>query len=235
MCIILEINDPLQVNLNTLFLCDNNNPDGIGIAYWDNETESLKYEKKIGLTDVMYVIDNYATADHPVVVHFRWTSSGSTCDDLIHPFEISKTPTNDLAGEGKDLLFHNGTVSGWLGLLTTQTDLAELPFFDEWSDSRAIAYLVAQKGKNLLNLFDTSRFLIYTAQGEIQRFGYWLDNSGMLSSCYVPTTKKKTKYGKTTYAKEVKALTKLPSNVDMINDEELEQWLMENDPVYGDY
>lgn len=124
----------------------------------------------------------------PLVIHFRTASIGGVLPELTHPFPTSGNAPLWLSGYAPEVLFHNGTISQWddlvlnVGLKSTE----KFPT-GEWSDSRALAWLVQLKGSGILDfVIKQSRVLTFFAEPETlgtkdydpaeDHFGFWGDN-----------------------------------------------------------
>jgi hypothetical protein len=131
------------------------NSHGGGIGYRekgaDGEPEVVW---KKGL-DLQQMKEFCATLEFPFVAHFRKESSGGKCNELTHPFPILTDAGNELEGRGKyDILFQNGTWKEWWAHLfqtAAHMDNPNFPPGKEWSDTRAMAWLICVTGPNLLD------------------------------------------------------------------------------------
>ena len=173
------------------------NDDGAGYAYIDNGRVAFAKNKQgYDLASLHKFINE---TEGPMLIHFRWTSSGQTTATLSHPFPVTTDPLLLNATEGKadQVFMHNGTIDERLWQPTLlQTDLKTLPK-GPWSDSRALAYMLAYYGNAaILDAFDVedeSRFCTLDKDG-ITRYGYWLkQREGLYTSTYInpPVTTKK--------------------------------------------
>jgi ribosomal protein S27AE len=135
------------------------NTDGIGLAWpegpSDNPRAIIKWKK--GIKDVEEVIERVQKGiPRPYLIHFRKKSSGEIDPSLTHPFPLEMDVPLDLEGEtNQGVLAHNGTWINW------QRESAHAVFslgkrvpWGLWSDSRMLAYLVANYGHNALQFFD---------------------------------------------------------------------------------
>lgn len=121
---------------NTLLTCYQNNNDGIGIGYYENN--KICYQKGITFEELKYIIDNI---ELPFVVHFRLVSAGDKSEQNMHPFIISAKHNNPLKYKGKDpILFHNGTLLHyeWLKLITGNNDDKNTSYSDTYYLAKAV-------------------------------------------------------------------------------------------------
>lgn len=163
------------------------NDDGAGMAYI--EGGRIKFRKSRRGYDLESLHRFISAVDGPMLIHFRFTSSGVTSDRLAHPYPITTDAAllNSLEGEAEQVFMHNGTLDEreWRQTLLA-TDLSKLPR-GEWNDSKALAYLLAYYNNDaILNLFDDeNRFAILSPEG-IETFGDWVDvRDGLITSTYI--------------------------------------------------
>lgn len=145
------------------------NPDGNGIAWIADG--AVEYRKGLLLEEVQ---DLAAVLPRPYVFHARIASVGGVRPELCHPFPLDRRLNpNQLRGRsGKGVLFHNGHWSDWREALAPAG-----PGY--WSDSRAMAELVARFGPEAIPAFvpDSQRVVLLTPRG-IERFGQgWTETS----------------------------------------------------------
>ena len=138
---------------------DKANPDGIGFSCIDSG--NVIWEKGITVERAIALVEKYPL---PQVLHFRIKTVGSKRSELCHPFPILKNGNNPLVGSTNNgVLFHNGHWGDWkknlLQMVLSTPSLEEFPEGD-WSDSRAIALMVAYKGKEILKLISGGKFLL---------------------------------------------------------------------------
>lgn len=147
------------------------NADGFGMAWI--EDGKVRWQK--GLDDVKAKL----FARHlplPYVAHARLATVGGPTAQLAHPFPIEKGSSVKLRGKANRVLFHNGHVSEWRALVHA-SDGRKAPILgNKWSDSRAIAHVVATRGKSMLKHLGGQRFAILTPHG-IERFGAGWDKA----------------------------------------------------------
>ena len=164
MCVIITgtTNKP---SLAELRAAERQNSDGGGIA-WVDETV-VQYRK--GLTAVQMHEELLAL---PVktrwVAHFRFATVGEPSDGLCHPFPIQKDTPLDIEGKSSQVLFHNGTVPDWKGLLkdfTLDPRFKQVVPAGDWSDSRGVAWLLALNESIRALSFLPGKYIVLTRKG----------------------------------------------------------------------
>jgi hypothetical protein len=141
------------------------NADGFGMAWI--EGGKVRWQK--GLDDVKAkLFARYLPL--PYVAHARLATVGGNGNGLAHPFPIEKGSSVKLKGTAHRVLFHNGHVSDWRAIVHASDGRKGPILGNKWSDSRAIAHVVATRGKGLLRKLTDNRFAILTLEG-IERFG----------------------------------------------------------------
>lgn len=106
MCQIVYAPTKNKLILDDLKKSQENNPDGFGIAYAQNNR--LFYCKKMADFNVFLEALKLVPENVPLIIHFRYTTHGETSKLNIHPFEV----LNILSGDTMDVcMAHNGTVS----------------------------------------------------------------------------------------------------------------------------
>lgn len=164
MCVIISgrENKPTLVELQA---AERQNPDG-GSLSWCT-ADGVVFRK--GLTaEAIHKDLSALTGDTRWTVHFRYATVGGTNDGLCHPFPISSDTPLDAEGTADRVLFHNGTVHDWQERLA---DVALDPKFKiqvpagEWSDSRAIAWLLALNKSTRGLRFIEGKFIVMNSKG----------------------------------------------------------------------
>lgn len=90
MCIIAMIPAGKQINKNTLENMTNNNPDGSGIAWiQDNKIKTYKTMDNDKFINKALEIQSKFCKDSDILIHCRIATSGKTDLDNCHPFKIS--------------------------------------------------------------------------------------------------------------------------------------------------
>lgn len=153
------------LSLEILQACEKSNSAGGGIAYVTNNTVSFK--KGISAEEIFEIQKTLAP---PYAIHFRIPTVGGADKRLCHPFPITRKAPLTLEGVAPSVLVHNGHWTAWKGglmnLLATGQKMPEGP----WTDTRAMAYLVAHYGPEILTLVD-EKVAILAGNGSYRFFG----------------------------------------------------------------
>jgi hypothetical protein len=160
MCVIFIVNKtrPSDEMVTRAF---DHNKDGVG-AGW-REGDEVCWQK--GITSLEDAKKLCRELPLPYVVHFRVASVGGVKQSLTHPFVIGKDASIALEGRTKSgILFHNGHWNDWN---TKAMDAAihsnsRVPGGGDWSDSRAMAWLVHIYGPGFMDLLTSQKAVIMT-------------------------------------------------------------------------
>ena len=158
------------------------NPHGAGMA-WKNQDGKLSYEKAIDAKRVWEIIQT-EKPKIPYIIHFRIASVGGVCDKLTHPFPVNQSVSLKKQWQGKSpLLFHNGTWSDWKEAVMPFSGHKDFPrgSLDDWSDSRALAYLAYKTKRGFFNFID-EKVAIMEKNGEVNLYGSWQRNDTLWCS-----------------------------------------------------
>lgn len=161
----------VPLTLEELQACEKVNPAGGGIAF---RTKKGIYFKKGISAEEIFELQKQATP--PYQIHFRIPTIGGKDKQLCHPFPISKNADTRLEGYCKTSLIHNGHWRSWRDgmLCLLQGVMPSGP----WSDTRAMSYLVAHHGPEILILVDEKVSLL-NANGTYRFFGSgWHEHNG---------------------------------------------------------
>jgi hypothetical protein len=192
MCLILVV-DKVKPPIEILDDANRVHPDGIGIAWFKSGVNNNVTFTK-GLTPIE-AKEIYESLTTKFVVHWRLTSVGGKVPELCHPFMIDSA-VNPHAGVmvedyASKVLFHNGHIGDWKNALVDNIiKQGYCPSGKEWSDSRALAWMLKdceshEEYKKILQPFlSHNRFVIMEGGGKIRLFGngwvkregYWLSN-----------------------------------------------------------
>lgn len=170
MCVILNCHK--KPHWSELRDCNDANPQGIGIIWWQDD---LVHWKK-GM-DFPEFIAFFNKLNHKrTIIHFRLVSSGKECPELCHPFPMGGGLELEGSTSGK-LLVHNGH------LLDAQTALAlsGLDMDGPVSDTRVVAAILGKKPdvcKNLPGVWivATPDWVYTYGKMEKIRKGIWASN-----------------------------------------------------------
>jgi len=168
------------------------NTDGAGVAWMEDGW--IHWAKGLDLDEVERIVYTNALA-YPFIVHFRSASKGGKNPLLTHPFTLHRNSPLSLTGRTKEgVLFHNGTWHTW------DVDLVRVILGepgkcpgDVWSDSRALALIVARKGEDILRILSWGggKAAIFkpvkdlTQSSGITLWGEWFKKEGWSYSSYI--------------------------------------------------
>ncbi len=141
------------------------NRDGWGMAWI--EKGKVHWRKGMDEMTAKLYADNIPL---PYVAHARLATVGSDKKALAHPFPIERGSSVKLKGTAHRVLFHNGHVGNWRALVRASEGKHSPRMGDKWSDSRAIAHVIATRGLKLLEDLPGNRFAVLTPKG-IRRYG----------------------------------------------------------------
>lgn len=179
MCVIAIVRDKRPTDKMIEDMADTNG-DGMGFAY--RKGGLVHWEK--GLEDVAYVQEMAKKLPLPYILHFRIASIGKICSELTHPFPVEKdAPLWEKGTTGGAVLFHNGSWSRWQDLsleMAIHHPGCDVPD-GEWSDTRAMAWVTAWKGKNALKLIGEKCVLFSPTEIDIYRKD-WENVNGVFCS-----------------------------------------------------
>jgi hypothetical protein len=145
------------------------NMHGAGIAFVDGD--KVQWMKGLKVEDLMEF--QYITGS-PFMIHFRWASVGGVKPELTHPFPVTKNAGTALQGRANMVMAHNGHLSNWQELMIASN--LEIPG-GPWSDTRAMAFLTAYKGRGFLEMIDEKVGLM--TPGGVEIFGKgWIEKEG---------------------------------------------------------
>lgn len=166
MCVIMLVNRtrPTEEMIERAW---DTNKDGAGIAWREGTGDRAEVVWKKGIMKLDEIKPLIAKAPLPFVVHFRVASCGGVRQNLTHPFVISEKSPLLLEGRTKGaVLFHNGHWNGWneKALDAAIHSNTKLPEGSEWSDTRAMAWMVHIYGPELIDLLSTQKGVIMSPQ-----------------------------------------------------------------------
>jgi hypothetical protein len=162
------------------------NSDGAGVAWF----EGGKVHYKKGFMKLEEFKKWYMRRCHYLnlhVVHFRLKSSGDRVPELTHPFPVEPQFNLSMEGTADAVLFHNGTVSDYRNYLILLSLIKGVKIPKHVSDSAVMAVLVYYCGENILNE-GYNRFALLR-NGEVELFGSWKQEDGIMLSSYYTKTK----------------------------------------------
>lgn len=141
------------------------NQDGFGMAWI--EKGKVRWQKGLDTITAKLFARHLPL---PYVAHARLATVGSEKFALAHPFPIERGSSTKLKGSARRVLFHNGHVSNWRALVRASDGKQTTSMGDKWSDSRAIAHVIATRGLKILDDLHGNRFAVLSPKG-IVRYG----------------------------------------------------------------
>ena len=161
--------------------CFGNNPDGIGIAWVDNNglTHIRKGFMKFKAFMKFIKPMSKVLKSCDVIIHFRWATHGSVSPGNCHPFPIDVNLRNlrSTAYSGRfEVLAHNGVIFEY-GNVKNSSDLSDTMILakrlhDQGIDSNDIQKVISTGGK----------FCISDKEGNIKRYGHFVEDMGIFWS-----------------------------------------------------
>ena len=156
--------------LATLESAEALNRHGGGVA-WLASNGKILFKKGI---NAKQIFEMTKTMPLPAIIHFRIASIGDVNDPLCHPFPINAEASCELDGECDSVLFHNGTWSNWTDVCLNATINKGIEFPEgDWSDSRAMAWLVDKYGTGIMNLIPDGNKIAILSKDGIKKYGKW--------------------------------------------------------------
>jgi hypothetical protein len=160
MCVIMYAKDvrPTDEMIDRAW---DHNKDGGGIAW--REGREVLWKK--GIMDQAEFKDLINATQIPFIAHFRVASCGGVRPSLTHPFPVGAKASLALSGRTRGgVLFHNGHWNGWQEKAVDAAihSNTQIPLGNDWSDTRAMAYLVSIYGPGLIDLLPSQRGIIMT-------------------------------------------------------------------------
>jgi len=159
------------------------NDDGAGFA-WSTADGFINYSK--GYMTANDIIAAYKEKGMrkilPHVVHFR-NATSRVCPELTHPYIVDYDSPNITEYQGQlPLLFHNGVLSNWKGMMLDFFMNNKLVIPDgDFSDTRFMAIMTAHLGKNVLPMLNAGKFVFMT-NDIIDITGDFTNDNGILYS-----------------------------------------------------
>lgn len=165
MCVILYKKKESKIDLETLLLARNTNPDGMGLAYFDDSEVIFERNLKPSKRDLQACIKK--TEEKEAIFHFRIATSGGVNLENCQPIYNKK---------GNFLLFHNGVVHSLNGASATASDTVLLSYLLEHNevDKNKLLEKIAQK--------TYSKFVLIDDNNRLFLFGDYKQYKGLLCS-----------------------------------------------------
>ena len=165
MCVIIYKKKDSAIELETLLLARNTNPDGMGLAYFDGDEVIFERNLKPSKRDLQACIRK--TEGKEAIFHFRIATSGGINLANCQPIFNKK---------GNFLLFHNGVVHSLNGVSNTASDTVLLSYLLEHDE--------VDKNKLLEKLANKtfSKFVLIDNNNSLFLFGDYKEYKGLLCS-----------------------------------------------------
>lgn len=154
------------------------NKDGTGVIFYKDGMPH--YRKNIAIGEVLEI---NGKMEFPFAFHFRFATVGHD-KMLTHPFEVDEESKLKIEGSAPTLLMHNGHWNSWDDTLNRYciNTLEDLPDGD-WSDSRAMAFIAAKIGPNILKTISGQKVALFKEGPKIITIGSgWEKGDGILYS-----------------------------------------------------
>ena len=180
MCVILYKKKDTKIDLETLLLARNTNPDGMGLAYFEGHEVVFERNLRPTKTDLKNCIRK--TQDKEAIFHFRIATSGGINLENCQPIYNK---------EGNFLMFHNGVISSLNGASATASDTVLLSYLMEHReiDKNKLLNKLAQKTFSKFVLIDNSNKLFLF--GEFKQYkGLYCSNLNFVPVPAKPATQK---------------------------------------------
>ena len=165
MCVILYKKKDSRIELETLLLARNTNPDGMGLAYFDNNEVIFERNLKPSKRDLQGCIRK--TEGKEAIFHFRIATSGGINLANCQPIYNKK---------GNFLLFHNGVVHSLNGVSSTASDTVLLSYLLEHNEVDKLKLLEKLATKTF------SKFVLIDESNQVFLFGDFKEYKGLLCS-----------------------------------------------------
>ena len=165
MCVILYKKKDTKIDLETLLLARNTNPDGMGLAYFAKDEVIFERNLRPTKTDLKNCIRK--TEGKEAIYHFRIATSGGVNIENCQPVYNEKA---------NFLLFHNGVIHSLNGASTTASDTVLLSYLLEHEE--------VDKNKLLEKLVQKtySKFVLIDNSNKLFLFGDFKEYKGLLCS-----------------------------------------------------
>ena len=164
MCVIIT-GQSKKPALSDLLACEGQNSDGGGMAW--ATPKGVEFRKGLDAREMHQILKGLKRQT-PWVVHFRFATVGEAQPGLCHPFPIDRMTDLNLDGVTDQVLFHNGTVRDWkervLDFALDPKVKVTVPA-GEWSDSRAVAWLLALNDSIRPLRFMEGKFVVLGRKG----------------------------------------------------------------------
>lgn len=147
------------------------NRHGIGVGWMDPTGEVAVWEKAIPLKRLFHILDTRKNT--AFLIHFRLASIGAKTAGLCHPFPIMAGVPLQVKGKAPAVLAHNGHWSKWDDVMQEAVVRHRFPIpnDNEWSDSRAMAWLAHYFGHGILSTLNEKVAVLNPKKKHILLYG----------------------------------------------------------------
>lgn len=166
MCLII-VADTARPTSQEIEDADNTNPDGLGIAYKEPDSNLVTWRKGISVEELT---DLSQSVPLPYVMHFRLATHGGKSAGLCHPFPISRNVGTAVEGQAREVLFHNGVWNEHAQFTPSLKGSA--------SDTRIMAWVLWRTGDEnrdgtAKQIATQAGRLVLFSPTRLMRFGQW--------------------------------------------------------------
>ena len=95
MCLLIGNPEQKPIPMSVFETATESNPDGFGVSFIRDGKAVIKKAASVSATDQFKIAEKYGW---PQIMHWRYTTSGGTCNKFAHPFRLA--PTTTLAHNG---------------------------------------------------------------------------------------------------------------------------------------
>ena len=165
MGVILYKKKETKIDLETLLLARNTNPDGVGVAINNGDTWTIKKYMYPSRQQLKTLCNNLKEKE--AILHFRIATSGGVNLDNCQPF---------LFDNDHQVLFHNGVISSLNGINKTKSDTKLLTMLLEHNKINVKDTLLSISEKT------SNKFVLIDDKDIVTLFGDYKEYKGLLCS-----------------------------------------------------
>lgn len=162
-----------------LLIANQLNPHGIGIAYID--AGKVQFKKGLSIDHLISILDDLKL---PLMMHFRFATSGGRHDHLCHPFPIDTVETafcRGLTGSANAVIAHNGVFDKVFSDFSLLKSLKRR-YNGNYSDTQLIAAMSAINCDYLGAVDGDNKIAKLSGDGHYRLFGRWFFQDGIFRS-----------------------------------------------------
>ena len=163
---------------------EKNNKDGIGVAYWKQNTNEVHIKKNfVDITEFLEWMPANITIEDALIIHFRFATSGLKDEGNRHPFPITKNKEllREVELVCQQAVAHNGVMTSYSGhakYSDTQKFVIDILADEKIKnnlDSEAVRKLIA-------SFLDGDRLAVLDSNGSLYILGEWVKESDIYYS-----------------------------------------------------